>query len=155
MIVREHDIADRIRERLREASAVAFAAEVERRRREGDRYTRDPRAEAIILNDWRFAYLYSREFIRGRWPEFEEAIGEASPATDITAIRSVYNYARHVRGGRMPSAEKHVVNDAATAGDYARNVLGLPRDTDVLPFDQADEAPAAQPVPASLSRPAF
>jgi hypothetical protein len=145
-------IADRIRLKLGEASATVYGLEVERHRREGRAFERDPAREAIILRDWRYAYLYSRDFIGGRWPAFEDAISEASPSRDRSDIRCVYNYVRYCRGSRMPSAEKHIANDAEAAVDYAQHVLGQPWRDGMEDGETANETISRHPTAASAYR---
>jgi hypothetical protein len=90
---------------------------------EGARFLRDPAAEQVILGDWRYAWLYSRDVLRHRWPEFEVAMATMPPTSDPSEIRSVYNYARYVVCGRLEAAECHLAKDATAAVDYARDVL--------------------------------
>lgn len=146
------DLMNRVRGRLQEAAAGVYSQQVARRMQEGRAFTRDPEAEKIILQDWRFAYLYSREFIRGRWHAFEDAIADAPASTDQAEIRCVYNYARYIRGARMPSAEKHIANDAESAVDYAQNVLGGNWDSSLEDSDLANTTIAAHPTAASAYR---
>jgi hypothetical protein len=111
------------KERARSLAARTFAEQREIHLREGSRFLRDPAAEASILADWRYAWLYSRDIVRGRWPEFEAAMATTAPVSDPAEIRSIYNYVRYVVGGRLEAAEEHLAADAAASVDYARDVL--------------------------------
>ena len=120
------NLSQRIKSHMEEAVATVYGREVSRRMVEGAGYVPDPKAEKVILNDWRFAYLYSREFIRGRWQAFEDAIAAADPVKDPAVIRCVYNYVKNVRKERMVTAEKHIANCATSSVDYSFNILGTP-----------------------------
>ncbi len=146
------DLTARVKERLREASMAVYGMQVKRRTEEGRTFVRDPDAEAVILQDWRFAYLYAREFIRDRWPAFEEAISVADPIRDQAEIRCVFNYVKYVRGSRMRAAEKHIANDAQSAVDYARDVLGHSWDASIEDSDAANATIAMHPTAASAYR---
>ncbi|MBY3432819.1 hypothetical protein HFN89_01345 [Rhizobium laguerreae] len=145
-------LSQRIRTHLEEAAATAYGREVARRTEEGTSYIRDPKAEKVILNDWRYAYLYSREFIRGRWKEFEDAIADANPVRDPAVIRCVYNYARYVRKSRMVTAEKHIANCATSSVDYAFNFLDGSWSSNMDDADVANTAIAEHPTAASAYR---
>lgn len=118
------EISGTDRESTRRRAAQTYAGQRALRVREGGAFLRDPAAEHAILADWRYAWLYSRDVLRRRWPEFEEAMALATPARDPAEIRSVYNYARYIVGGRLEAAEKHLAGEATAALDYARDVLG-------------------------------
>jgi hypothetical protein len=152
MQIIDRGLAARIRDYMEEASATAYGREVRRKIEEGIRYVPDPKAEAVILHDWKFAYLYSREFIRGRWPEFEAAIVEADPVKDPAVIRCIYNYVKNVRKTRMPSAEKHIANCATTSVDYAFNVLERSWSEDIEDADTANATIARHPTAARAYR---
>nr|WP_250808378.1 hypothetical protein [Neorhizobium tomejilense] len=143
---------ERVKEKLGEAAATVYSLEVKRRIEEGGSFVRDPARESIILHDWRFAYLYSRNFIGGRWQAFEDAISEAPAVHDQAAIRCVYNYVRYVRGSRMQSAEKHIANDARSAVDYSQHVLRQPWRASMEDGDQANETISRHPTAASAYR---
>ena len=148
----ETDIISRVRGKLEEAAASVYGAQVKRRNSEGASFVRDSRAESVILQDWRYAYLYARNFVRGRWPDFEDAIALASPSKDQSTIRCVYNYVKYVRGSRMQAAEKHIANDAQSAVDYAKDILGGPWKTTMDDGDRANDTIAAHPTAASAYR---
>jgi hypothetical protein len=111
------------RDRARLLAARTYAVQRDIHVREGVAFLRDPSAENVILGDWRYAWLYSRDVVRGRWPEFEVAMATAETAVDHAEIRSVYNYVRYIVGGRLEAAERHLAADASAAVDYARDVL--------------------------------
>jgi hypothetical protein len=146
---------ERLKRKLEEASETVYRLEVDRRLREGRSFIRDPAREDIILRDWRYAYLYARDFIGGRWPAFEDAIAEASPSRDQSVIRCVYNYVRYCRGSRMPSAEKHIANDAQSAVDYSQQVLGQPWRGSTEDGDVANETISRHPTASNVYRIGF
>lgn len=145
-------LAQRIRAHLEEAAATVYGREVARRMQEGDAFVRDPKAEAVILQDWRFAYLYSREFIRGRWQAFENAIADAEPSKDPAVIRCVYNYVKNVRKERMPQAEKHIANCATSSVDYSFNILRAPWRASMEHGEAANEAISRHPTASRAYR---
>ena len=146
------NLAQRIRAHMEEAVATVYGREVTRRMQEGDSFVRDPKAESVILRDWRFAYLYSREFIRGRWMAFEDAIAEADPGKDPAVIRCIYNYVKNVRKERMVTAEKHIANCATASVDYSFNILRAPWRASMEHGDAANETIARHPTAASAYR---
>jgi hypothetical protein len=146
------NLAQRIRARMEEAAATAYGHEISRRLHEGGSFVRDPKAETVILQDWRFAYLYSREFIRGRWGEFEATIANAEPSNDPAVIRSVYNYVKNVRNHRMPQAEKHIANCATSSVDYSLNILGAPWRSSMEHGETANDTISRHPTAASVYR---
>lgn len=118
------NVEDRDRRKLtRVAAARAYFEQKALRVSEGSRFLRDPAAEDVILSDWRHAWLYSRDVLRHRWPEFEVALATAPATQDHAEIRSIYNYVRYIVEGRLEAAERHLANDATAAVDYARDVL--------------------------------
>jgi hypothetical protein len=148
----DHGLADRIRAHMEEAAATVYGREVSRRMVEGDAYVRDPKAENVILNDWRYAYLYSREFIRGRWQAFEDAIAAADPVKDPAVIRCIYNYVKNVRKDRMVTAEKHIANCATSSVDYSFNILGTPWRAYMEHGEAANETISRHPTAANAYR---
>ncbi|MCV9964179.1 hypothetical protein OIU34_20045 [Pararhizobium sp. BT-229] len=148
----DHGLADRIRAHMEEAAATVYGREVSRRMEEGSSFVRDPKAENVILQDWRFAYLYSREFIRGRWQAFEDAIAAADPVSDPSVIRCVYNYVKNVRKERMVTAEKHIANCATSSVDYSFNILGTPWRAAMEHGEAANETISRHPTAASAYR---
>lgn len=114
-------IARRIRQQI---AHDAYLRQRELRMVEGPCFLRDPEAERAILEDWRYAWLYSRDVLRHRWPDFEARMAMASAVSDPSEVRAVYNYARYVVGGRLEAAEHHLAGSAEAALDYARDVLG-------------------------------
>lgn len=145
-------LAQRIKAHMEEAAAAVYGREVTRRMQEGDAFVRDPKAESVILRDWRFAYLYSREFIRGRWMAFEDAIAASDPVKDPAIIRCVYNYAKNVRKERMVTAEKHIANCATSSVDYAFNILREPWRASMEHGDEANETISRHPTAANAYR---
>jgi hypothetical protein len=111
--------------RIKDAAGQAAwnAYDKQLRLRSEKTFVRSPDAERTILRDWTASYLYAKNVLRDRWPEFEWAIEAAEPATDPAAVRAVYNYARYVFDDRFEPCEKHVASDATTAVDYAKDVL--------------------------------
>jgi hypothetical protein len=146
------NLSQRIRSHLEEAAATVYGREVARRMEEGNSFVRNPKAESVILNDWRYAYLYSREFIRGRWQAFEDAIADADPARDPGVIRCVYNYVKNVRKTRMVTAEKHIANCATSSVDYAFNFLEGSWNSDMEDAEVANTVIAQHPTAASTYR---
>jgi hypothetical protein len=146
------NLSQRIRSHMEEAAANAYGREVARKMEEGASFVRNPKAESVILNDWRFAYLYSREFIRGRWHAFEDAIADAGPARDPAVIRCVYNYVKNVRKSRMVTAEKHIANCATASVDYAFNFLEGSWTQDVEHAEVANSVIAQHPTASATYR---
>lgn len=106
------------------AGQVAWSVYGEQLRLRSERaFIRDPKAEQTILRDWSASYLYAKNVLRDRWPEFERAIEAAAPTTNPVAARAVYNYATYVLDDRYEAGEKHIARDAKAAVDYAKNVL--------------------------------
>ncbi|MDW9481783.1 hypothetical protein GOB57_24345 [Sinorhizobium meliloti] len=152
MNVIDPGLAQRIRARLEEAAATVYGSEVGRRTREGSAFVRDSKAEAVILQDWRYAYLYSREFIRGRWQAFENAIADAEPVKDPAVIRCVYNYVRYVRKERMAQAEKHIANCPTSSVDYSFHILGTPWSDTMEDGETANATISSHPTAAAACR---
>lgn len=142
-------IAGRIRQQI---ARDVYLRQRELRTVEGPRFLRDPEAERAILEDWRYAWLYSRDVLRRRWPEFEAEMATASPVSDPAEIRSVYNYARYVVGGRLEAAEHHLAGNASAALDYARDVLGHVWRDGMPLSDQANSAIARHPTASAAYR---
>jgi hypothetical protein len=84
-------------------------------------YTKDvikgrwPEAEQYIMRDQYWAYVYARDIIKGRWREAEQYI-----------VKNPYwacAYADHVINHRWPEAESVIMKDPHSAYWYAKNVI--------------------------------
>lgn len=123
-------LMNRIQTKVRSTPAGAYRDSLARMQELGDDFVRDPAAESVILEDWRYAAQYAKNVIQGPWAEFEDVIAAAEPEEDPRTIRAVYNYVKDVKGDHLEAAEKHVANDAETAVDYSIEILGRPWDVD-------------------------
>jgi hypothetical protein len=114
----------RIQSKVLSTPVCAYKHALARKQELGDDFVRDPVAESVILDDWRYAAQYAKNVIQAPWTEFEEAIGAAEPEEYPRSIRAIYNYVKNVKGDHLEAAEKHVTNDAETAVDYSIEILG-------------------------------
>jgi hypothetical protein len=71
--------------------------------------------EPVIATDANFAYIYSRDVIKGR---FE--LGESTIAKNA---EWAYAYARNIIKGRFELGESTIAKDAEWASAYARNII--------------------------------
>ncbi|MGV1951047.1 hypothetical protein ACQZ44_09480 [Agrobacterium vitis] len=110
--------------------ACARAQEVYRKNtRETCDEKRSPKAvacdlESVILTDWRYARLYARDVLEGRFFAFELAVQKAEPTTNPDDQLAIFHYTSNF--GEWPEAEKHIINNADLAVRYAEQIMKRP-----------------------------
>jgi hypothetical protein len=75
-------------------------------------------AESIILKKPSVIYCYTRDIIKGRWEECEENLSK-----DVVYS---YWYAKNILQGRFLKAEKLIKKDPLFSSSYARDILKKP-----------------------------
>jgi hypothetical protein len=89
-----------------------------------------PEAEKTISKDPEHASEYARYVINGRWPEAEETI--------IKDPKGAYLYARFVIKGRWPEAEETIIKDPKSAYSYIEDVIKGQRSV-ILELEHLDD----------------
>lgn len=90
--------------------------------RNGHKYEAAVGIEATVLKDWRYAGLYARHVLEGRFSAFEFAVQEAAPTTSSDDQLAIFHYAQSTLKGPWKEAEKHLETNAFFASRYAADV---------------------------------
>lgn len=127
MAISKH-LKQRIQTKAATFPAAAYREQFERKNLLGTDFSRDPKAEAVILQKWEFAFLYSKFVLKDRWPEFEQVLMSSPVTRSEIGQKAAFSYAKDVAGEGVDGVARQVSLNGELSAAYAISISREPWD---------------------------